>query len=110
MFTCKWLKKYDQLKMLQDQRLQFSEIYNFGDFILSMMNILNPYEKGNPFIFYYLTEDQIIQSQSETKGILNKLLQNIIMNDSITWALDDAIDIYLSTGSGRVTGIFYSAF
>ncbi len=96
--------------MLQDQRLQFSEIYNFGDFILSMMNILNPYEKGNSFIFYYLTEDQIIQSQSETKGILNKLLQNIIMNDSITWSLDDAIDIYLSTGSGRVTGIFYTAF
>ena len=91
--------------MLQDQRLQFYEIKKFGDFIISMKNILNPEEKSNSVIFYYLTEHQIIQSQSEITGTLNKVLQNIIVNDDITWAIDDAIDIYLTTGSGRVTGI-----
>ena len=92
--------------MLQDQRLQFSEVNKFGDFIISMKNILTPKEKDNYAIFYYLTEHQIIQSQSEITGTLTKVLQNIIRNDNITWTLDDAIDIYLATGSGRVTGIY----
>ena len=96
--------------MLQDQRLQFSEIKKFGDFIISMMNNLKPEEKANYVIFYYLTEHQIIQSQSEITGTLNKVLQNIIKNDNITWSLDDAIDIYLTTGSGRITGIYNFLF
>ena len=96
--------------MLQDQRLQLSEINKFGDFIVSMKNILKPNEKTKSVIFYYLTENQIIQSQSEITTTLNKVLQSIIINDNITWSLDDAIDIYLTTGSGRITGIYNFLF
>ena len=102
--TCSWLKKYDQLTMLQDQRLTLSEISHFGDFIVSMQNILKPNINTYSVIFYYLTENQIIQSQNEITRVLNKVLQNIIIDDNITWALDDAIDIYLTTGPARVTG------
>ncbi len=73
-----------------------------------MKNILKPKENSNSVIFYYLTEHQIIQSQTEITRTLNKALQNIIMNDNITWTLDDAIDIYITTGSGRVAGIYTS--
>ena len=92
--------------MLQDKDLEFAEFNKLGDFLMTMRRILslpNSY-KEDFAVSRYLSLDQILESQMEITSTLNQILKEIINETEITWALDDAIDIMLTTGSGLVFG------
>ena len=110
---CNLLNKYEQIKMVQSQNLGFNEI-KFGDFLVVMRNILRPNltlnrnwfgsSYSSNLVEYYLTQAQIEETQKEVISVLNSVLQNTINNTEITWALDDAVDIFMTTGSGVISG------
>ena len=89
--------------MVQDQKLSFNEI-KFGDFLVAMRGILRPKNPDYSVIEYYLTKSQIIETQKEVTRVLNSVLQNIINDTETSWALDDAVDIFMTTGSGVIAG------
>ena len=99
---CEWFRKYDQLVMLQDEMLKISNINSLGDLIVTMKKLLS---SNNTILPYHLTKELIEQTQNETTQILNIILQNIVNNSEISWALDDAIEIYLTTGSAVISGL-----
>lgn len=90
--------------MLQDQDVKFNTVIKFGDFMVAMRSILRPKEKRYSVINNYLTKDLIEETQKETISIFKLVLQSIINNTEITWALDDAVDVFLTTGSGTIVG------
>ena len=111
---CNLLKKYEQIKMVQSQNLGLNEI-KFGDFLVVMRGILRPnrppmneYYTGlsssSTLVEYYLTQVQIEETQKEVTSVLNSVLQNTINDTDITWGLDDAVDIFMTTGSGVIAG------
>ena len=90
--------------MIQDQKLSLKEI-KLGDFLVAMRGLLRPNNYEKSVVEYYLTEDQIIETQKEVTGVFKSVLQNTINDTEITWALDDAVDIFMTTGSGVIIGI-----
>ena len=100
---CILLQKYEQIKMVQDEKLSLNE-FKFGDFLVTMRGILRPNNPEYSVVEYYLTKAQIIETQKEVKSVMNSVLQNIINNTEITWGLDDAVDIFMTTGSGVIAG------
>ena len=102
---CTISQKYQQIKMIQDQKLSLKEI-KLGDFLVAMRGLLRPNNYEKSVVEYYLTEDQIIETQKEVTGVFKSVLQNTINDTEITWALDDAVDIFMTTGSGVIIGIF----
>ena len=89
--------------MVQDQKLSLNEI-KFGDFLVAMRGILRPLSSDDSVVEYYLNQAQIDETQKEVTNVLNSVLQNIINDTDITWALDDAVDIFMTTGSGVIAG------
>ena len=95
--------------MVQDQKLSLDEI-KFGDFLVAMRSMLRPYTfasssySSGTLVEYYLTYAKIIETQIEVTHVLNAVLQNIINDTEISWALDDAVDIFMTTGSGVIAG------
>ena len=100
---CILLQKYEQIKMVQDEKLSLNE-FKFGDFLVTMRGILRPNNPEYSVVEYYLTKAQIIETQKEVKSVMNSVLQNIINNTEITWGLDDAVDIFMTTGYGVIAG------
>ena len=100
---CILLQKYDQIKMVQDEKLGLNEL-KLGDFLVTMRGILRPNNPEYSVVEYYLTKAQIIETQKEVISVLNSVLQNIINDTEITWGLDDAVDIFMTTGSGVIAG------
>ena len=106
---CALLTKYKQIEMVQDQKLGLNEI-KFGDFLVAMRGILRPYNKPADFdssstlVENYLTNSYIEKTQNEVTSALNTVLQNAINNTDITWGLDDAVDIMMTTGSAIING------
>ena len=100
---CILLQKYDQIKMVQDEKLGLNEL-KLGDFLVAMRGILKPNNPEYSDVEYYLTKAQIIETQKEVISVLNSVLQNIINDTEITWGLDDAVDIFMTTGSGVIAG------
>ena len=95
--------------MVQDHKLDFDEI-KFGDFFVAMRSMLRPYDglsfhtSSSTSVEYYLTPSQIEQTQNEVASVLNTVLQNIINDTEISWALDDAVDIFMTTGIEIIRG------
>ncbi len=104
--SCEWIKKFDQFVLLQEESLQLSNPKNLGDYIVTMKNILSSNNEYN-VLPYHLTNDLIEKTQIETTNLLNKILQTIVNSSEITWSLDDAIEIYLTTGSGLIAGLIH---
>ena len=108
---CILSQKYQQINIVQDQKLILNEI-KFGDFIVAMRAILNPsaaavrLQTSSTVVEDYLTQVQITETQKEVTKVLNSVIQNIIKDTEITWSLDDAVDIFMTTGSGHITGNF----
>ena len=100
---CTLLQKYHQIKKVQDQELDLNEM-KFGDFLVAMRGVLRPNFPAYSVIEYYLTKSQIEETQREVMSVLNSVLKNIINDSEITWALDDAVDIFMTTGSGVIAG------
>ena len=106
---CILSQKYQQIKMVQDQILALNEI-KLGDFLVAMRGILRPYNpqtashSSSTLVEYYLTQAQIETTQNEVTSVLNTVLQNIINDTEISWGLDDAVDIFMTTGSGVLDG------
>ena len=92
--------------MLQAEALQLKNLKNLGDYIVTVRNILSLNAKNN-ILPYYVTNDLIEKTQMETTNLLNQILQTIVNNSEITWSLDDAIEIYLTTGSGLIAGLLH---
>ncbi len=90
--------------LLQEKSLQLTNLKNLGDYVVTVRNILSTNDKKN-VLPYYLTIDLIEKTQIETTILLNQILKTIINNAKITWSLDDAIEIYLTTGSGVIAGL-----
>ena len=93
--------------MLQGKALDLDNI-SLGDFLVPIRSIIrNQFYRGT-VLDNYLTENQKEETQSEVTAILNLILQSIINDTDITWALDDAVDIFLTTGSGQITGLAFN--
>ena len=115
------MQKYQQIKKIQDHKLGFNEI-KFGDFLVAMRGILRPHTpskrqvvsdfsiitysmtSSSTLVENYLTQALTEETQNEVTCVLNTVLQNIINDTEITWALDDAVDIFMKTGSGIIGG------
>ena len=89
--------------MVQDQNLGLNEI-KLGDFLVAMRSILRPNNPDYSIVEYYMTNSQIIETQNGVTSVLNTVLQKVINDTKITWALDDAVDIFMTTGSGIIAG------
>ena len=100
---CYLSKQYQQIKIIQDQNLGLTKI-KLGDLLVAMRRILRPYSPATSIVEYYLTPAQLEETQNEFTNFLNTLLQNIINDTDITWALDDAVDIFMTTGSEIIKG------
>ena len=83
--------------MIQDE-------IKLGEFLVAMRGIIRPYNPPNSVLECYLTTAQIEETQNEVANVLNSVLQNVINNTEITWALDDAVDIFMTTGFGIIGG------
>ena len=92
--------------MLQDKALDLNNI-KFGDFVVTVRNILRSPDAMFTALDSFLTQRQIVETQAEITVVLNKELQSIINDTEISWALDDAMDIFMSTGSGLIIGNLY---
>ena len=85
--------------MLQNKGLDLDNI-GLGDFLVPIRSIIrNQFYKGT-VLDKYLTENQKEETEAEVTAILTSVLQSIINDTEITWALDDAVYIFLTTGSG----------
>ena len=93
--------------MLQDNALDLDKI-SLGDFLVPMRSIIRNQFYNNTVLDKYLTQNQKEETEDEVTTILNIILQSIINETEITWALDDAIEIFLTTGSGLITGLSFN--
>ena len=100
------LNKFGSSSNQLDLKLGLNQI-KLGNFLVAMKGILRPYFSDSSVVEYYLTQAQILKTQNEVTSVLNSVLQNIINDTEITWALDDAVDIFMTTGSGIISGNFY---
>ena len=101
---CQLSKQYKQLQMLQEKALDLDKI-SLGDFLIPVRSIIRSQLYKDTALDKYLTQNQKEETESEVTAILNLILQSIINDTKITWALDDAMDIFLTTGSGQITGL-----
>ena len=93
--------------MLQDNALDLDKI-SLGDFLVPMRSIIRNQFYNNTVLDKYLTQNQKEETEAEVTSILNLILQSIINDTEITWALDDAIEIFLTTGSSLITVLSFN--